>query len=101
MSGGALDYVYGRVRDASETIASSRRDKPLYVAFAKLLERVAVALKAVEWEMSGDTSSEDSEQPLRDVVSAQEELAAAVDKADAAHKTLGELLVRVRGEVRE
>lgn len=101
MSGGALDYVYGRVRDAAENIAASRANKPLYVAFAKLLERVAVALKAVEWEMSGDTSSEDSEAPLRDVVPVQEELAAAVEKADAAHKTLGDLLVRVRREVRE
>ena len=54
MSGGSMDYLYSKVEDASFTHSSSERK-----AFAKHLRFVAKALRAIEWNDSGD--GDDSE----------------------------------------
>lgn len=53
MSGGALNYVYWRVKDASDILI--RKDRTATErAFGEHLIEVAEALEAVEWELSGD-----------------------------------------------
>ena len=53
MSGGSMDYVYSRVQ-AIEFDQST----PERIAFAAHLQLVAAALRAIEWEDSGDTGPE-------------------------------------------
>lgn len=55
MSGGSMNYLYSKVDDAE-----FRLDSPLRRAFKEHLKLVSVALRAIEWNDSGDgDSSED------------------------------------------
>ncbi len=55
MSGGSMGYLYSKVDDAE-----FRLDTPLRRAFKEHLKLVSVALRAIEWNDSGDgDSSED------------------------------------------
>jgi hypothetical protein len=66
MSGGSLDYVYFKVEEASERIGCS--ENPLHRAFADHLVIVSEALKAVEWNYSGDTGEEPANLAIRKVL---------------------------------
>ena len=87
MSGGSLDYVYGRVEDASDTILN-RSKKPLHTAFAKHLKDVAVALHDLEWVLSGDTSEPDEEQAIRKCINKSNEIKSAIEEAEIAKNNL-------------
>ena len=76
MSGGSLDYVYGKVDDAAEIIME-RASTPLQRAFASHLKRTARALKSLEWVYSSDKSPGAEEADIRAVVSPAEILASA------------------------
>lgn len=78
MSGGSLDYVYGRVNDAVDAIRLRSRN-PLHTAFADHLLLVAAALHDLEWMLSGDTTEGDEEESLRKVITPAMEVFAAID----------------------
>ena len=67
MSGGSYDYAYTRVNDMVDKLETSEYSPqtPLRIAFRGLLERVAVAMKAVEWVDSGDCSEGDEDAAIR------------------------------------
>lgn len=62
MSGGSMNYFYGRVRDAIDHFDHST---PARAAFAAHLALVAEALRAIEWEDSGDTGPEQTEKAIK------------------------------------
>lgn len=68
MSGGSLDYVYSHVEDAASKIRDFNRST-LHLAFAAHLDKVAAALRAVEWELSGDTGQGSARESIESCVS--------------------------------
>jgi len=69
MSGGSLNYIFGQVEDAANTILihfttqlqrnpspQTQNEYATMVAFSALLRQVSKALKDAEWNMSGDSS---------------------------------------------
>lgn len=56
MSGGSMEYLYRRVEDVYFNQYSAER-----AAFAAHLRKVARALKAIEWNDSGDGDSAESD----------------------------------------
>lgn len=93
MSGGSLDYFFGRVTDVASDIRSRGRDNPLHVAFADHLDKVAKALHDLEWVWSFDYSKGDEEEAIRAVIDPASELEAATAMARAVHEALGRALV--------
>jgi hypothetical protein len=87
MSGGSLDYVYGRVDDAAQSIMQQSKN-PLYAAFAKHLIKVAKALHDLEWVLSGDCSEPSEVAAIRAVISPTEELDSVREEAEVAFKNL-------------
>ena len=87
MSGGSLDYVYSRVHEAAETI-KMRAENVTHAAFAEHLAKVATALRAMEWMLSGDDGVGSEIEPIRAVLSDCAEIEAATD---AARKALADL----------
>lgn len=59
MSGGSYDYLYLRIRDMAETLRES--PDPRRAAFSALLDKVANAAKAIEWNDSGDGDGRENE----------------------------------------
>lgn len=57
MSGGALDYAYMRVQDVIQQIPSDTLERRTFKAH---LMNVAAALKAIEWNMSGDGDDDEN-----------------------------------------
>ena len=86
MSGGALDYVYSRVKDAAGEIGSNT--SPLHRAFALHLNKVAKALHAIEWVMSGDYEPGDEIESMRAVLDDSDELLAAIELAEKSLENL-------------
>jgi hypothetical protein len=70
MSGGSLDYIYGKVEDAADSIRG-RAFKPLHLAFAEHLRLVATALHDLEWVFSSDTSPGDEDAAILKVLNKQ------------------------------
>lgn len=87
MSGGSLDYVYGRVDDAAQSIMS-RSQNPLDRAFAKHLIKVSKALHYLEWVYSGDCSEPDGEEAIRAVLHPSAEIESAKEEAEIALRNL-------------
>ncbi len=56
MSGGSMNYLYSQVNDAE-----FRLDTPLRRAFKEHLKLVSTALRAIEWNDSGDGDSTEDE----------------------------------------
>ena len=63
MSGGSYDYAFSYVDRMADTMRVQQT--PLRIAFRGLLDRVAVAMKAVEWVDSGDCSEPHAEDAIR------------------------------------
>lgn len=83
MSGGSMDYLYQRVRDAS-----FGRHTPERVAFAAHLELVAKALHDIEWVDSCDYGPGDESAAIRACVAPGAVLAAATAAAVEARDAL-------------
>ena len=94
MSGGSLDYIYGKVSDASDNILSRSRN-PLHIAFAKHLIKVSRALHDLGWVLSGDCSEPSEEEAIRAVLQPTEELESAKEEAEVALKNLEKVLKRM------
>ena len=56
MSGGSYNYAYSRVEDMASEMKMRHATQPTILAFATHLERVAEAMRAVEWADSSDTT---------------------------------------------
>lgn len=82
MSGGAYDYAYSKVREFGERLTDGETQegyKPeissealaLRQRFAAICLLVAEAMKAVEWEDSGDSGPEDTKTAIEAVLKAR------------------------------
>jgi hypothetical protein len=81
MSGGSYNYLFQKVDDAASEL-EHRSPTPQRRAFAEHLRKVAKALHAVEWVDSSDWSPGDENEPIMDVVS-RAEFVAALEEAMA------------------
>ncbi len=63
MSGGKLEYVFDKVETAAYDIRKLST-RPLHLKFAAFLDKVAVALKDVEWVISGDCDESGADQSI-------------------------------------
>ncbi len=82
MSGGSFNYSYRHVEDMANDL---RQATPLERVFAAHLDKVAKAMKAVEWVTSSDWGEGDADEAMRAVVSPTDELkVATADALDAA-----------------
>ena len=88
MSGGSMNYLYERVRDAH----FDHENTVLRRAFRAHLEKVADALKAIEWEDSCDGADEDS--AIRACLAPGDALKAAVSMALEVKESLGTEITR-------
>jgi hypothetical protein len=68
MSGGHYEYLCFRVRDFAEIMET--QNNPKRVKFQKLMELVADACRAIEWEDSGDTGPEHTAEKIDAVFNA-------------------------------
>ena len=91
MSGGSMDYLGYKVKDAT-----FREDTPERRALRKHLNKLSKALIAIEWNDSGDGADNESEL-IREALGDTAILEAAVQHAREAHKELGAELARVEG----
>lgn len=80
MSGGSLDYLYGRVNDAVTQI-DTYGETPVQRAFARHLEKVAKALHDLEWVMSGDYGEGGEVEAIMAVISPADVLQEATRRA--------------------
>ncbi len=97
MSGGSLDYVHSKVRDAIEDLLRYRHlNPPLMRAFIEHLKLVADALHDVEWQTSGDGA--DWEASVRAVLAPGAEIESAVALAKEAQADLARALAEASGE---
>lgn len=91
MSGGAYDYVYSRIDDLAGEIRDaggcSAAPPHLRRAFKEHLRVVALAVRAIEWNDSGD-GDRDEEKIIREVLGPERALDAARENAEAAAKAL-------------
>jgi hypothetical protein len=71
MSGGSLDYVYFKVEEAAAEIGKRTsvsdvyHKNPLYAAFVEHLLVVSLALREVEYVLSGDNGEGDADVAIR------------------------------------
>lgn len=92
MSGGSMDYLYSQVEEAHW---SFRRRTPMRDAFSIHLVKVAKALKAIEWNDSGD-GNPDEDQLIRDCISKTDSLNACIYNAEIALEQLRDELIEAR-----
>lgn len=93
MSGGSLDYVYGKVEDAAVEIRS-RAKSSLHLAFADHLTLVSKALRDIEWMFSCDTSPGDEEEAIQACLALGAELSVTVREAIRVRDELSSLIDR-------
>ena len=94
MSGGSLDYLYRRVNEVAAELRS-RSHCAVHSAFATHLDKVAKALHDLEWVWSADYAVGDELDAMRAVISTEDEIGAAVARAEQAVSDLKEALARV------
>lgn len=86
MSGGSMDFLYQKVKDAEFNLNSPER-----IAFHKHLQKVSEALKAIEWNDSGD-GDDDEMTLIREVIGDRVILESVLEVAE---KAIGNLIKRV------
>jgi hypothetical protein len=95
MSGGSMDYLYGRVEDAQFKL-----DTPLRRAFKKHLSLVSSALRAIEWNDSGDGDPTEDETILACLPS-EARFKQAIDEAKAAVAEVGKAWAVVKSDMKK
>lgn len=93
MSGGSLNYAYGRVEDTASEIRHRSPDNPLHLAFADHLTKCANALYALEWEYSCDTGPGSADKAIEELVKFKD----IEDDAKERIRTLAHQLLMVVG----
>lgn len=86
-----MDYLYSRVQDADFRENTLERK-----ALRTHMHKLALALKAVEWNDSGDGADNEAEL-IREAIGDRDILEASIQAAKEAHKDLGDQLARVEG----
>jgi hypothetical protein len=92
MSGGSMNYLYRRVEEDATFIEKTPERK----AFRKHLVKVAAALRAIEWNDSGD-GARDEEELIRACLYPTATLEAATEAAWEALTALRDEVTRVEG----
>ena len=83
MSGGSLDYVYGRVEEANADLC--RHDlTQTQKAFARHLVKVAKALHDIEWVLSGDYGDGDDTKAIMECIGKSDIIDTAIENAEKA-----------------
>lgn len=95
MSGGSLDYVYSKVDDAASTILSYAKT-PQHRAFAEHLQRVSIALYAIEWVFSGDRALGSEVSAIEDCLRPGAALDCAIKEAKKVLAELSEEIQRAK-----
>jgi len=90
VSGGSMEYLYGKVSDVARNLERSR--DPLRRAFAKHLYDVSRALHDIEWVDSCDYSPGDEGAAIRKCLQPDADLAVVVADAKECIKRLQALL---------
>ena len=67
MSGGHYDYKTFQVKEFADMIETQNDQRR--IAFKELMSKVAEACHAIEWEDSGDTGKEDTDEAIDEVFS--------------------------------
>lgn len=99
MSGGSLDYVYGKVEDAAAQIAN-RAETPEQHAFAAHLLKVAKALHDLEWVWSSDKGRGEEVEAIMACINRVDVLRMAVDRAQEAKHALERVIASCHSESR-
>jgi len=92
MSGGSMDYFYSRVEDVAYNLRATTVGRR---ALKKHLEKLALALKAVEWNDSGDGDDQEAEL-IRACVGPSRVLDTAVEDAQECIRTLQQEIENVK-----
>lgn len=95
MSGGSMDYAYGRVEEAADRFVLS---SPERVAFRAHLLLVARAMKAIEWVDSCDTGEGSEVAAIMACISRADVVAAAVERAEVALADLQRAIDGAKGQ---
>jgi hypothetical protein len=66
MSGGSWNYLFLQIEEAAHGLMSSK--EPERIAFGRLMERCAKAMHEIEWVDSGDRSSPDDTNAIREAL---------------------------------
>lgn len=88
MSGGSMDYFFARVTDAAETFKLDSMER---IALRDHLLLLARALRAVEWNDSGDGDDKESAL-IRECLAPRQVLAATIGEA---RRVLAELQAEI------
>lgn len=91
MSGGALNYISLKVKDAAFEI-KQRNISTLHNAFTEHLLKVAEALHDIEWVLSGDMSEGDDIKVIEAVISKEMHLQQIVKEAKVLKQELENIL---------
>lgn len=91
MSGGSLDYAYGRIEQIAETLSMEAKTVE-HRAMAQHLFRVAEVLHDIEWVLSGDYSSGDELEKIYALLHPTQIVEAALDAARQARDDLDRIL---------
>lgn len=97
MSGGSLDYVYQRVENAADEIAS-RGTTAEHKAFAAHLRLVAKALHDLEWVWSSDYGRGDENAAIMALITPKNVLDYALAAAAESHREL-ERAIKLAGDM--
>lgn len=95
MSGGSYEYAYRHVREMAESLRG-KEINPLRKAFSEHLERVAEAMRVVEWVDSCDYVRGDEDAPIRAVIAPGADIAAAIEMAERAGKALADAIAAAK-----
>lgn len=98
MSGGHYDYAYKHVQEfADQLLVEGTPHTVLRSAFREHLEKVAEAMKAVEWVDSSDTGPGSEVEAIRECLPAGFELAVATERAKRAKADLETAIGAAKG----
>lgn len=95
MSGGALDYFYGRVRDTAETL-QRHSVTPAYTALYKHLYALSEVLYEVEWVLSGDRLSGKDEKMIEELLGESKILSSIEEELTKKIKDAEEYLSKIK-----
>ena len=90
MSGGSMDYLFLKVENATFVCGTAQRK-----AFYKHLQKVAAALKAIEWNDSGDGAANESEL-IEACMQPGDTLEVAIESAVTASRELKDIMDQLK-----
>lgn len=101
MSGGSYDYAYFKVQETASEMRRRHPDSSLHLGFAAHLDKVAEAMRAVEWVDSFDSAPGDDVAAIRAVVSPADELVGITARAEVVRAGLDSAIKRANALAEE